>query len=134
MDTMANMFSSIMTALLRRKEVVEVPFSKIKEAVLSILMRQGFIADYEVHARGKKKFIRIKLKYRMDKFGKASESLICGIKKVSKSGGRVYVKAGKIPMVRSGFGCAVISTPQGVMSGDEARKNKVGGELIAYVW
>jgi small subunit ribosomal protein S8 len=106
---------------------VEVPHSKIKESIAAILKQEGYVN--EVAVEGKlPKTIKIKLKY------SGRRAVIEGLRRVSTPGLRRYVGAGEIPRVRGGLGIAIVSTSRGVMSGHEARKQKVGGELLCYVW
>ena len=106
---------------------VEIPHSKIKESIASILKREGYIAEYAVDGKTKK-LLKLKLKYA------GRRSVIEGLRRISTPGLRRYVGCTKIPRVRGGLGTAIISTSQGVMTGIEARKNKLGGEVLCYIW
>ena len=105
----------------------EMPHSRLKESIAGLLKSEGYITDFAVEGQGLKK-LKLKLKY----VGK--RSVIEGLRRVSSPGLRRYVGAGEIPRVRAGMGVAVLSTSQGVMSGHQAKKNNLGGELICYVW
>ena len=128
-DPIADMLTRIRNANLVRKEVVEVPGSKIKQEIAEILKREGFIRDTEFIEDEKQGVIRIFLKY-----GQNNERVITGLKRISKPGLRVYAKSNEVPKVLGGLGIAVISTSQGVLTDKEARKNKTGGEVLAYIW
>jgi small subunit ribosomal protein S8 len=106
------------------------PTSKIKEAIAKILKDEGFIQDYET-LPGKVPSLLIHLKYTRDR---RSEPVITGLKRVSRPGRRNYVKKDSIPWVRSGLGVAILSTPKGVMTGDQARRQGLGGEVLCFVW
>jgi small subunit ribosomal protein S8 len=106
---------------------LELPHSRIKESIVSILKREGYISDYSVEGK-LPKTLRLRLKYQ------GKKSIIEGLRRISTPGLRRYVAAKEIPRVRGGLGIAVISTSQGVMTDLQARKKNVGGELICYVW
>jgi small subunit ribosomal protein S8 len=128
-DPIADMLTSIRNALAVGHETVLVPSSKMKIAIAKILKNEGFIRDYEVVRGHSYPMLRIHLAYRGNK-----EPVISGLKRVSKPGLRVYVGKGEIPRVYGGLGIAILSTPQGVMTGKEAWRRKIGGELLCYVW
>ena len=127
MDTVANMLTCIRNASKALKPQVFVRHSKLKENIARILKQEGFISDYSVVDEAKKE-LQIKLKI------KARKGVIEGVKRVSKPGLRQYVGADEIPRVLGGLGVAIISTPKGVLTGQEAREQKVGGEVLAHVW
>ena len=127
MDTVANMLTCIRNASKALKPQVFVRHSKLKENIARILKQEGFISDYLVVDEAKKE-LQIKLKI------KARKGVIEGVKRVSKPGLRQYVGADEIPRVLGGLGVAIISTPKGVLTGQEAREQKVGGEVLAHVW
>jgi small subunit ribosomal protein S8 len=106
---------------------VEIPHSKIKENIAGILKKEGYINEYAVDGKAAKT-IKIKLKYN------GRKSVIEGLRRISTPGLRHYVGATEIPRVRGGLGISIVSTSQGVMTGQEARKKNVGGELLCYVW
>ena len=107
---------------------LEMPHSKMKESIAHILKREGYITDVSVEGAGAKKKLKLKLKY------VGRKSVIDGIKRVSTPGLRRYVGADEIPRVRNGMGTAVLSTPAGVLTGNDARRQNVGGELLCSVW
>ncbi|NBV24824.1 MAG: 30S ribosomal protein S8 [Proteobacteria bacterium] len=107
---------------------LEMPHSKMKESIALILKREGYIADVAVEGEAAKKKIKLKLKY----IGR--KSVIDGLKRVSTPGLRRYVASDEIPRVRNGMGTAILSTPAGVMTGHDARRQNVGGELLCFVW
>lgn len=128
-DPIADMLTRIRNANMVRHEKLEIPASKIKRDIADILKREGFVRDVEFVEDNKQGFIRIFLKY-----GQRNESVITGLKRISKPGLRVYAKADEVPRVLNGLGIAIVSTSQGVLSDKEARQKKTGGEVLAYVW
>ncbi len=130
MDTIANMLTAIRNANARALREVRVPHSNIKAEIARVLKEEGFIEDYRVEGE-KKRDLVIMLKYK-GKRGK--DPVIEGIERVSKPGRRIYVGVHEIPLVRSGLGVAILSTPQGVLTGKQARQKRVGGELLCKVW
>ncbi|MDQ0352432.1 small subunit ribosomal protein S8 [Alkalibacillus filiformis] len=128
-DPIADLLTRIRNANMVRHEQLEVPASKLKQQIVEILKREGFIRDYEYIEDNKQGVLRLFLKY-----GSSNERVITGIKKISKPGLRVYAKAEELPRVLNGLGIAVISTSKGVLTDKEARQQAVGGEVLAYVW
>ena len=128
-DPIADMLTRIRNALGAKHEVIDMPASKMKKAIAGILLKEGFIKGYEYKDQGPQGVIRITLKYT-----KKDQSIINGLKKISKPGLRVYAKKDDVPKVLGGLGVAIISTSKGIMSDKDARDNGVGGEVIAYVW
>jgi len=128
-DPIADFLTRIRNANSVNHEKVEIPASKIKKTLAEILKEEGFIKDYEYIEDGKQGIIRLYLKY-----GPNKEKVITGLKRISKPGLRVYVKKDQVPRVMGGLGIAIISTSCGVMSDREARKRKLGGEVICYIW
>jgi small subunit ribosomal protein S8 len=128
-DPIADMLTRIRNALIAGHEAVQVPASKTKVAIAKVLKKEGFIKDFEVVPQGVKRTIRIDLAYSGRK-----EPSITGLRRVSKPGLRVYVQKREIPRVYGGLGIAILSTPQGVMTGQEAWRRQVGGEVLCYVW
>ena len=127
-DPIADLFTRIRNANQMRHESVTLPHSKVKTEIARILKEEGFINGYKVDGDVKKNLI-VELKY-----GRSNEKVISGLKRVSKPGLRVYAKCDELPKVLNGLGLAIISTPKGVMSEKQARKENVGGEVIAYIW
>jgi small subunit ribosomal protein S8 len=128
-DPIADMLTRIRNANSVYHDKVEIPGSKIKQAIVEILKSEGFVKDYEVVSDGKQGTIKVALKY-----GANREKVITGIKRISKPGLRVYAKNDQLPRVLGGLGIAIISTSKGIMSDKQARKEGLGGEVIAYVW
>lgn len=128
-DPIADMLTRIRNANSVYHNKVEIPGSKIKEAIASILKAEGFIKDFETIADSKQNIIRVSLKY-----GSNREKVISGMKRISKPGLRVYAKKDQLPRVLGGLGVAIISTSQGMMTDKTARKAGLGGEVVAYVW
>ena len=127
-DPIADMLTRIRNANQAKHEVVEMPASRLKLEILEVLKNEGYIAEYEKIEDGKQGVIKVTLKY-VNK-----ERVIKGIKRISKPGLRVYAKSTELPQVLNGLGVAIISTSNGVMTDREARKNTLGGEVIAFVW
>ena len=129
-DPIADMLTRIRNANTAKHDTVDVPASKMKLAIAEILVNEGYITKYEVLEEGNFKTIRITLKYGADK----NDRVITGIKKISKPGLRVYAGKDELPKVLGGLGIAIISTNKGVMTDKEARKENVGGEVLAFIW
>jgi small subunit ribosomal protein S8 len=130
-DPIADMLTRIRNACMQRHTSVLMPKSKLKLAIAEILKQEGFIKDFSVQDVDEKPFqnLVINLKYTADR-----EPVITGLKRVSRPGLRIYSKRTDIPRVRGGLGLAILSTPKGVMSGHEAWRQNIGGEVLAYVW
>lgn len=128
-DPIADMLTRLRNAVMARHSTVVMPSSKMKEAIAAILKSEGFIQEFEVMQDGVKKTLRIQLKYTTDR-----QSVVTGLKRISRPGRRVYAGRDDIPLVLSGMGVAIMSTPKGVMTGKDARRQGVGGEVLAYVW
>ena len=126
-DPISDMLTRIRNAGRALLPTVEIPHSRLKESIAHILKKEGYIADVVVES-GMPKSIKIRLKY------EGKKTVIEGLKRVSKPGLRHYVGATEIPRVRGGLGVAVVSTSEGVMSGNQARKKNLGGELLCFVW
>ena len=128
-DPIADMLTRIRNANQNRAKTVSMPTSKMKEQIATILKDEGYIANFKVEKNDVQNTLTLTLKYASNK-----ERVITGLKRISKPGLRVYAKAEDIPYVLNGLGIAIISTPKGVMTDKLARKNNVGGEVIAYIW
>ncbi len=128
-DTIADMLTRIRNALVAKHETVDVPASGMKLAIVKILQDEGYIKGFEEIEDGIIRTIRIKLKY-----GPNKQKVIVGIKRISRPGLRVYCRKDEIPKVLGGLGIAILSTSRGIMTDREARKQGVGGEVLAYVW
>ena len=129
-DPIADMLTRIRNANTAKHDTVDIPSSKMKNAIAEILFNEGYIAKYEIIEDGNFKTIRVTLKYGADK----NEKISTGIKRISKPGLRVYASKNEIPKVLGGLGTAILSTNQGVITDKEARKLQVGGEVLAFVW
>jgi small subunit ribosomal protein S8 len=131
-DPIADMLTRIRNAVMVGHASVAIPFSTVKVAVAQILKEEGYVEDVTVGDETPVKMINIKLKY----WGKRRERrpVITNLKRVSKPGRRVYVAKDDIPWVMSGMGISILTTPQGVMTGQKARRQGIGGEVICYVW
>lgn len=128
-DPLADMYTRIRNANNVYKENVDIPASNIKEDIAEVLKKEGFIENYKILEDNKQNIMRVKLKY-----GKNRKKYLRNIKQISKPGLRVYKKADNIPMVMGGMGSALISTSNGVHTDFICRKNRIGGELLCYVW
>ena len=128
-DTIADMLTRIRNASSMGYVEVTVPASNLKEDIARILKEEGFIKDYKVKSEDSKKNLELTLKY-----GNKKERVITGLKRISKPGLRVYVKSDEVPRVLNGLGIAIISTSKGLMTDKEARKQNLGGEVLAYIW
>lgn len=127
-DPISDMIVRIKNANQRKHKTVSIPYSNMKFRILELIKDQGYINSFNVENEGVKKNLVVSLKY------KGSQSAIVGIKRVSKPGLKVYVKADELPKVLSGYGTVIISTSKGIMTEKQARKENVGGEVIAYIW
>ena len=128
-DPIADMLTRIRNALIDRHETVTIPASNMKKSIAQILLDEGYVKSVDYIDDGLQGQIKIVLKYAQGK-----ESVIKGLKRISKPGLRVYAKNEEIPKVLGGLGIAIISTSKGVMADKEARKAGVGGEVLAYIW
>ena len=127
-DTIADMLTRIRNANQMRYEEVKVPASNIKKEIARILKEEGFIKDYKIVSDDAQGTIVLTLKYNK------KDRVITGLKRISKPGLRVYAKNDEIPKVLNGLGIAIISTSKGIMTDKEARKENIGGEVLAYIW
>lgn len=128
-DPIADFLTHIRNALHARKDRVDTPWSRLKEAIAKALQEEGFIGEYSEVEDGKMKVLRLRLKY--DGHG---QSIVRGLKRVSRPGRRVYVGSEEIPLVQNGLGINVLSTSRGIIVDRQARKLHVGGELLCSVW
>lgn len=128
-DPIADLLTRIRNANTVGHEVVDVPSSKVKKALVDIMLNEGYIKNVEEYNDGNVSMLRIGMKY-----GENKQRVITGIKRISKPGLRVYTGKEEIPRVLNGLGTAIISTPKGVIADKEARKLQVGGEVICYIW
>jgi len=126
-DPISDMLARIRNANRALLPLVDVPHSKMKESIAGILKREGYIADFAIEGK-LPRIMKLKLKYQ------GKKSVIEGLRRISTPGLRRYVGAPEIPRVRGGLGVAVLSTSEGVMTGTQARKKNIGGELLCYVW
>ena len=127
-DVIADMLTRIRNANSAKHETVDVPASNMKKSIADILVAEGFVKGYEIVEDGKQGIIRITLKY------KNKQRVLQGLKRVSKPGLRVYSNCEDMPKVMNGLGIAIVSTPKGIMTDKKARKENVGGEILAFVW
>lgn len=130
-DPIADMLTRIRNAVASRHDSVNIPASRMKVSIADVLKKEGFIKDFEVIAEeGKAQpSLKVQLGYNASR-----QPVLNGLRRVSKPGLRVYVQRREIPRVYGGLGVAILSTPKGIMTGQEARRQEVGGELLCYVW
>ena len=128
-DPIADMLTRLRNALSAKHEDVLVPACTVKKAIAEILLEEGYIKSFDIREDGVAKYIHIDLKY-----GPNKQRVITGLKRISKPGLRIYARKDQLPKVLNGLGIAIISTSRGIMTDREARKQGVGGEVLAYIW
>ena len=128
-DTIADLLTRIRNASSAKHDSVEIPASNMKKAICQILVDEGYVKNYTVTEDGKQGIIKVNLKY-----GEGKTPVINGLRRVSKPGLRIYSNAEDLPKVMKGLGIAIISTSHGVMTDRQARKENVGGEVLAFIW
>ncbi|MBE6885341.1 MAG: 30S ribosomal protein S8 [Ruminococcaceae bacterium] len=128
-DTIADMLTRIRNANSAKHDTVDIPASNTKKAIAKILLDEGYIKNYQVIDDGKQGVIRITIKY-----GPGKTQVIQGLRRVSKPGLRIYTGCEDMPKVMKGLGIAILSTNKGIMTDKQARKENVGGEILAFVW
>ena len=128
-DTIADLLTRIRNASSAKHDTVEIPASNMKKAICQILLDEGYIKNFNIIEDGKQGLIRVTLKY-----GEGKTSAISGLRRVSKPGLRIYSNVEDMPRVMKGLGIAIISTSKGVMTDRQARKENVGGEVLAFIW
>ena len=128
-DPVADMLTRVRNATMVGSEKTVMPASRLKESIARILAAEGYIDGFEVEGEGPKRELRIRLRY-----GRKRLSAIQGIRRVSKPGHRIYVAAGELPRVQGGLGVVIVSTSQGLLPDREARRRRLGGEVICEVW
>ena len=129
-DPIADMLTRIRNANTAKHDTVDIPASKMKLAIADILLKEGYVKAVDVVEEGNFKTIKITLKYGANK----NEKILTGLKRISKPGLRVYASKDELPKVLGGLGTAIISTNKGVLTDKEARKENVGGEVLAFIW
>ena len=128
-ETIADLLTRIRNASSAKHDSVEIPASNMKKAICQILVDEGYVKNYTVTQDGKQGVIKVTLKY-----GEGKTPVIQGLRRVSKPGLRIYSSAAELPKVMKGLGIAIISTSRGVMTDREARKQNLGGEVLAFIW
>ncbi len=131
-DPIADMLTRIRNAVQRQHPAVSMPHSKSKESIAQIMKNEGYIEDYQILPERPQPVLRLRLKYTGDR--RHRRSIITNLQRVSKPGRRIYVGKKNIPWVLNGMGIAVLTTSQGVMTGQQARRRGIGGELLCKVW
>lgn len=129
-DTIADMLTRIRNACMVKHQTTNIPATKMTRSIAKVLKDEGFIGDFEETEEGVKKYLVVSLKYK----GKNRQPIIKAMKRVSKPGLRVYSNSKELPRVLGGIGIAIISTSSGIMTDREARRQKIGGEVLCYVW
>ena len=129
-DTIADMLTRIRNANSAKHETVDIPASNMKKAIAQIIVDEGYVKEYKVIEDGKQGVIRITLKYQ----GPSRTPVLMGLRRVSKPGLRIYSSSEDMPKVMKGIGTAIVSTSKGVMTDKAARKENVGGEVLAFIW
>ncbi|MCL2708276.1 MAG: 30S ribosomal protein S8 [Defluviitaleaceae bacterium] len=129
-DPIADMLTRIRNANTAKHKTVDIPSSRVKVAIASILVKEGYVKGYEIIEDGVNKTMRITMKYGRDR----NEKVIAGLKRISKPGLRVYASCEDMPKVLGGLGCAIVSTNKGILTDREARSLGVGGEVMAFIW
>ncbi len=127
-DVIADMLTRIRNANNAKHDTVDIPASNMKKAIADILVKEGYVKGYQIVEDGKQGIIRVALKYN------GKEKVIKGLRRVSKPGLRIYASCEDMPRVMNGLGVAIVSTSKGIMTDKEARKNNIGGEVLAFVW
>jgi small subunit ribosomal protein S8 len=128
-DPISDMLTRVRNGAAAGHVTVDIPHSRLKAEIARILKREGFIADFSVEQEGSRSYLRLKLKY-----GRGERAVIRGLSRVSKPGLRKYVGSEEIPKVFGGIGMAILSTSRGLLTDREARRSKLGGEVLCYVW
>jgi small subunit ribosomal protein S8 len=128
-DVVADMLTRIRNANSAKHESVEIPASNLKKAIAQILLDEGYIKAFEIIEDGKQGTIKVTLKY-----GENKQRIIQGLRRVSKPGLRIYAASQDLPKVKNGLGIAIVSTSKGLMTDKAARKQNIGGEVLAFVW
>jgi small subunit ribosomal protein S8 len=128
-DPISDLLTRIRNANTANHETVDIPASRMKRAIVDILKSEGFINDYQVLPEGPQRTLRVTLKY-----GPEKEKVITGLRRISRPGLRVYAGKTEIPRVLGGLGIVIMSTSKGILSGKQAKREGVGGEVLAYVW
>ena len=128
-DPIADMLTRIRNANMAEKKIVQMPHSKMKSEIARLLKSEGFIKDYTMENEDGKSVLNVFLKYTVDR-----EPVIQGLRRISKSSCRKYVTSDEVPRVLGGIGIAILSTSSGVMTDNEARQKKIGGEVLCYIW
>lgn len=129
-DTISDVLTRIRNATMVKHQIVKIPLTKMSIAIIQILKQEGFIEDYEKYNEKNRNYIIVSLRYDEE----SHESIICKIERVSKPGLRVYTNYKNLPVVLNDLGIAIMSTPKGVITNIKAREEKVGGEVLCYVW
>lgn len=128
-DPIADLLTRVRNAVASKHETVDIPHSRIKGEIARLLKQEGFIKEYTTELEGPRKLLRLRLRY-----GPAAEPVIRGIRRVSRTGRRVYAQADRLPRVQNGIGIALLTTSRGLMTNRQARRAKVGGEVLCYIW
>lgn len=128
-DPISDLLTRLRNGATAGHERVLIPHSRLKEAIVELLQSEGFVGDFEVRSKGIESWLEVGMRYDRD-----SKAIIRGLERVSKPSRRIYVRRDQVPYVRNGLGLAILTTPKGVISDRDARREGVGGEVICYVW
>lgn len=133
-DTIADIITSIRNADMNRKRTVQIPFTNITENTVKILLREGFVENVRKHRESNKDFLVLTLRYRRNRKGSYKYKTFLNLKRISTPGLRIYYNYKQIPRILGGMGIVILSTSRGIMTDREARLEKIGGEVLCYIW
>nr|YP_010035718.1 ribosomal protein S8 [Pseudostreblus indicus]QQQ88381.1 ribosomal protein S8 [Pseudostreblus indicus] len=133
-DTIANILTSIRNADMNKKRTVRIPYTKITENILKILLREGFIENMRKHQESNNLFLVLTLRHRRKRNRKGPDKTVLNLKQISRPGLRIYSNYQRIPRILGGVGIVILSTSQGIMIDREARLEGIGGEILCYIW
>nr|YP_010240605.1 ribosomal protein S8 [Ficus formosana]QJX68083.1 ribosomal protein S8 [Ficus erecta]QTF87946.1 ribosomal protein S8 [Ficus formosana] len=133
-DTIANILTSIRNADMNKKRTVRIPYTNITENILKILLREGFIENMRKHQESNNLFLVLTLRHRRKRNRKGPDKTVLNLKQISRPGLRIYYNYQRIPRILGGMGIVILSTSRGIMTDKEARLEKIGGEILCYIW
>nr|YP_010633388.1 ribosomal protein S8 [Ficus natalensis]WBP65896.1 ribosomal protein S8 [Ficus natalensis] len=133
-DTIANILTSIRNADMNKKRTVRIPYTNITENILKILLREGFIENLRKHQESNNLFLVLTLRHRRKRNRKGPDKTVLNLKQISRPGLRIYYNYQRIPRILGGMGIVILSTSRGIMTDKEARLERIGGEILCYIW
>ena len=133
-DTIANILTSIRNADMNKKRIVRIPYTNITENILKILLREGFIENMRKHQESNNLFLVLTLRHRRKRNRKGPDKTVLNLKQISRPGLRIYYNYQRIPRILGGMGIVILSTSRGIMTDKEARLERIGGEILCYIW